>query len=129
MAQQVVDSEETAVDAGAGVKAEGVKAEGELWDLNRPLEGDCTLALIKFGVRLRVHAHMRMHLSRRLHMAANANATIGSGAPTQMRANARKCAHKRASALPERFILACMSLRVCARVCAVAVLARLILRS
>jgi hypothetical protein len=51
MEQQVTNGEEDLVEVEAGVKV-----EGELWDLNRPLEGDCTLALIKFGVRSRARA-------------------------------------------------------------------------
>ena len=46
MGEKVTNAEEELVEAEADVKV-----QGELWDLNRPLEGDCELHLIKFGVR------------------------------------------------------------------------------
>ena len=46
MAEQVTNAEEELVE-----KEADVAVKGELWDLNRPLEGDCELQLIKFGVR------------------------------------------------------------------------------
>eukprot|EP00750_Incisomonas_marina_P002231 INCI12160.1.p1 GENE.INCI12160.1~~INCI12160.1.p1 ORF type:complete len:881 (+),score=184.65 INCI12160.1:140-2782(+) len=44
MGEKVTNAEEELVEAEADVKV-----QGELWDLNRPLEGDCELHLIKFG--------------------------------------------------------------------------------
>jgi len=50
MDQNVTNAEEELVE-----KEADVKVKGELWDLNRPLEGDCELHLIKFGVRCVLH--------------------------------------------------------------------------
>ncbi len=62
MEEKVTNGEEDLVEVEAGVKV-----EGELWDLNRPLEGDCTLALIKFGVRGPLAMRMHMQASLFLH--------------------------------------------------------------
>ena len=43
---KVTNAEEELVENEAGVEV-----KGELWDLNRPLEGDCEIDLIKFNVR------------------------------------------------------------------------------